>query len=380
MAIDQRDAVTLSLEGPQPQRRWTVALRIFLAIPHFLWFALVGFVAGIATFLAWFGALFIGRMPTRLGEFIERVIRYQARISAYMYLLTDVYPPFSLAADGYPVEVHVDQPDRLNRAAVVFRLILMIPAWIVSSLVSGGATVVLFVLWIITLVSGRMPDSAFEALAVTLRYQLRVYAYTWMLTSQYPGGLLGDKEGSTATAAVDDADALPPAPEPLTGRPRITRLVLSKAAKRLVVLFIVLGVFTNIGSSRRTFDVFERSSTAERLRTEHTQLEEAISTFIVDVQTCAASGDASCVRGANGRLITSLREFQRDLHDIDVPSRADDEVAAVDADTTEMITIIDQMQEASDVSAYQQAATRLGEAGTRFDADYERLYDAVRFG
>lgn len=115
----------LSLEGPQVQRRWTVALRIFLAIPHFLWFMLVGFVASIATFFAWFAALFIGRMPTGLASFIERVVRYQARISAYMYLLTDVYPPFSLDADGYPVELHVEQPDRLNRAAVFFRLILM---------------------------------------------------------------------------------------------------------------------------------------------------------------------------------------------------------------------------------------------------------------
>jgi hypothetical protein len=379
MAIDQRDAVTLSLEGPQVQRRWTVALRIFLAFPHFLWFALVGLVATFAVFFAWCAALVIGRMPTGLGGFIDRVVRYQARISAYMYLLTDVYPPFSLDADDYAVELHIEQPDRLNRAAVLFRLILMIPAWIVSSVVTGGATVVLFFLWIITLVSGRMPDSAFEALAVTLRYQMRVYAYAWMLTSRYPGGVFGDKEGATSSA-FDDVDALPPVPESLAGRPRITRLVLSKAAKRLVVLFIVLGIVTNVGTSRRTFEVFDRSNAAGRLRTEHQQLEAAFSTFFVDVQTCAASGDLSCVRGANGRLITALRDFQRDLRDIDVSSSADDEVAAVDADATEMITIIDQMQEASDVTAYQQAATRLGEVGSRFDADYERLYDEVRFG
>lgn len=378
MTVDERDAVTLSLEGPRPQRRLTVAFRVILAIPHFLFFAVLAIAATIVVFFAWFGALFLGRMPEGFGDFIEEVVQYQARLSAYMYLLTDEYPRFSLSADDYPVELEIRQPDRLNRWAVLFRFLLVIPAWFISTIVSGGATVVLFFLWIITLVSGRMPDSAFQALAVTMRYQQRAYAYTWMLTSQYPGGLFGDQAEPAADALA--VDALPPVGQPLAGPPRITRLVLTTAAKRLVVLFIVLGVLTNGASYRRTFDLSNREDTAAELRSEHSQLEKAIAAFLVDAQTCAASGDSACIRAANAQLVLALRDFQRDVADIDIPARADDERAAVDADTTQMIVIINQMQEASELSSYQELASELSVVGTRFDQDYQQLYDEVVFG
>jgi hypothetical protein len=380
MAIDGRRAVTLSLEGPQPQRRSTVAFRIILAIPHLFWAALLGFVSAFAVLAAWFAALFTGHVPSGLGDFIARVLQYQTCLYAYLYLLTDTYPPFSLSpVDRYPAELDIEPPERLNRAAVFLRIILMVPGMIVSSLVGGGATIVLFVLWIITLISGRMPDSAFEALAVTLRYQLRFYAFAELLTSEQPSGLFGDR---AAPSAVVDPATLPPPPEPFgsTPAPRLSTFVLSKAARRLVILFIILGVFSNAGSGVQAIDATNRTSASKKLDAEHDRIETSFEAFLADVQSCAAAADPACVRGANGRLIAALREFRESLRAIDVPNSAEDDKTLLDGDTTQMITLLDRLQETTDVTAYTETARRLGEVGNSFERDYEQLYRDALFG
>jgi hypothetical protein len=373
VANDGRGAVTLSLEGPQPQRRATVAFRIILAVPHLFWAAALGVVAFFAVVIAWFAALLTAHVPSGIGDFIARVLQYQTGLYAYLYLLTDRYPPFTLSpVDSYPAELDIEAPDRFNRAAVFFRVVLMIPALIVSSLVSGGAAIVLFFLWVITLISGRMPDSAFEALAVTLRYQLRWYAYGSLLTSEYPGGVFGDKPEVGAPP--------PPAPFDTTAPPRLSRFVLSTGARRLVILFIVLGVFSNAGSGIRAIDASQRTDATKKLEAQHDRIESSFQAFLTDVQGCAAAADPSCVRGANGRLIGALREFRDNLRSIDVPNSAEDDKTLLDRDTAQMITLLDQLQETTDVSAYTETARRLGEVGNSFERDYEQLYRDALFG
>jgi hypothetical protein len=156
--------------------------------------------------------------------------------------------------------------------------------------------------------------------------------------------------------------------------------VLSKAAKRLVILFIILGVFSNGGSSVRAIDAASRTSASKRLKTEHDQIEASFEAFLVDAQGCAASGDPSCIRGANGRLIAALRQFQQNLRAIDVPNNAEDDKTLLDMDTTQMITLLDQLQEVSDVASYTETARQLTAVGNSFERDYEQLYRDAFFG
>jgi hypothetical protein len=389
MAIDGRSAVTLSLEGPQPQRRATVAFRIILALPHLFWVAILGVASFFAVVAAWFAALFTGQVPNGIGDFVARVLQYQTGLYAYMYLLTDRYPPFTLSpVDSYPAELEIEPPDRLNRAAVLFRILLMIPAIFVSSLISGGATIALFFLWIITLISGRMPESAFEALAVTLRYQLRLYAYGSLLTSEYPGGLFGDHAELAPTTAPFEqpfSDALPPPPAPggfaATEAPRLSRFVLSKGARRLVILFIILGVFSNAGSGVRAVDVSNRTDATKKLKSEHDQVVKAMNAYIVDLQGCAtASGGQSCLSTAGSSLIVALSTFQRNLHNIDVPNSAMDDETLLDGDVTQMITLLDQEREAPTAADRIRAMGEFSAVLNSFDRDFQQLYHDALFG
>lgn len=79
-----------------PRNRLTVAFRIILAIPHFfvLPFVLLGW--GITTVVAWFAIVFTGEYPQGLYSFGVGVLRWRLRVEAYVLLMVDDYPPFSL--------------------------------------------------------------------------------------------------------------------------------------------------------------------------------------------------------------------------------------------------------------------------------------------
>jgi hypothetical protein len=89
--------VWLELNPPDsPRDLVTVAFRAVLAIPHMLavWFLTIAW--GITTVIAWFAILFTGRYPAGLYSFAVGVFRWSIRVEAYLLLLRDEYPPFSL--------------------------------------------------------------------------------------------------------------------------------------------------------------------------------------------------------------------------------------------------------------------------------------------
>jgi hypothetical protein len=186
------DTAVLTFEGPGPQRRLTVAFRIILAIPHLVLLWLISIAAIVAAVIGWFAALILGRLPRGLARFLGQYLQYSTRVSGYaFYLLTDRYPPFSLTDAGYAISVDL-APGRLNRAAVFFRIILMLPAALLANILQSGLEIAGVFIWLIVLVSGRLPTSLFEALAVVLRYVTRLQAFGLLLTADYPSGLFGD--------------------------------------------------------------------------------------------------------------------------------------------------------------------------------------------
>ena len=83
-------------DPPRPRDRVTIALRLLLAIPHFvlLFFLAIGWF--VTTVLAWFAILFTGSYPASFCPFGISVMRWMLRVEAYLLLLVDEYPPFAL--------------------------------------------------------------------------------------------------------------------------------------------------------------------------------------------------------------------------------------------------------------------------------------------
>jgi hypothetical protein len=101
-STDEEQSVHLDLDYPNVKRdlnRWMPLVKWFLAIPHYVVLLFLGIAAGVAVIIAWFAILFTGRYPRSLFDFVEGVLRWGLRVEAYaMLLVTDRYPPFSLAA------------------------------------------------------------------------------------------------------------------------------------------------------------------------------------------------------------------------------------------------------------------------------------------
>ena len=207
--------VELSLAGPAPQRRLTVAFRIILAIPQLIVLAFLALATLVVVVIGWFGALITGRFPRWAHEFVSGAVRWFVRVDAYLFLLTDRYPPFSLDDEEYPARPLMPEPGRMNRWAVLFRLILVIPASVFSQIVYYGLTVpLLFVVWLIVLFSGQMPDSLYWAYSALLRYRARVNAYLGLVTSEYAWGMLGDRDLESAPGLAPSPVPPPPVPPP----------------------------------------------------------------------------------------------------------------------------------------------------------------------
>ncbi|MFJ8042340.1 DUF4389 domain-containing protein [Kitasatospora sp. NPDC096147] len=230
-----------ALDVPEPgrQSRLTVFFRMLLLIPQYIVYWLLSIVAFVVAVLGWFGALITGRLPEFAANFLTGYVEYGVRVEAYLMLLVDSYPPFRFEAPEHPVRTEV-RPGELNRLAVFFRLILVIPAAIIQGVLLSGWWAVSFISWLVVLFLGRMPRPLFEATAAITRYRFRYQAYFLMLSSAYPKGLFGE-DSLDSVAGTGPVSATRP-------------LVMGSSGRILLVVFIVLGILA-YGTSSITASV-----------------------------------------------------------------------------------------------------------------------------
>jgi hypothetical protein len=90
-------AVTYEVAYPESLSRWLIFVKWLLAIPHFIVLLLLFIGQALALFVAFFAILFTKRFPEELFNFVVGADRYRVRVSAYINLMRDEYPPFSMA-------------------------------------------------------------------------------------------------------------------------------------------------------------------------------------------------------------------------------------------------------------------------------------------
>lgn len=73
-------------------------IRVILLIPHLIVLYVLGIIAMVIVFVAQFAILFSGNFPAGMHSFVVGVTRWSMRVTAYLFGLTDKYPPFSREA------------------------------------------------------------------------------------------------------------------------------------------------------------------------------------------------------------------------------------------------------------------------------------------
>jgi hypothetical protein len=184
--------VEFEMDFVEERSRLTTFFRSLLSVPHYLFAAVYGIAFLVVYILAWFALMFTGRWPAGLYEFASGYLRYISRMTAYMYLGVDQYPPFNGAPDdSYPVRVHIAPPlDRYNRVKVFFRGWYAILAMIIRYAMAIVISAVGLISWFAIVFTGRQPAALQNALSFALSYTTRADGLIFLITETYPP--LGD--------------------------------------------------------------------------------------------------------------------------------------------------------------------------------------------
>jgi hypothetical protein len=81
---------------PEARDRLSVGLRLIYVIPHAIVLFFIGIAWVITAIIGWFAILFTGAYPEGLYRFGVGYLRWSLRVEAYLLLMHDQYPPFSL--------------------------------------------------------------------------------------------------------------------------------------------------------------------------------------------------------------------------------------------------------------------------------------------
>ena len=219
-------AASITIYRPERMANWRPILQTILILPHYvILHTVLNVAASITAIIAWFTVLATGKLPPGIAAFHATYVRYRARTFSYMQFLTDKYPPFDYAPsldDPGGAGISVSVSPRLegrNRLSVLFRFIVPfawltmigmiglmsgfdLPAWVwIVELVLGAVLIpgAIFsgVAWVISLVAailglfavvftGRWPVGLFRVAAGWVRVDARLWAYSMLLTDEYP--------------------------------------------------------------------------------------------------------------------------------------------------------------------------------------------------
>jgi len=200
--------VQFDVEYPdRPLNRLTSAFRIFTAIPILI---LAAALAGSNGSYTWgmgdhestrSGASGIGllvvapalmilfrqKYPRWWFDWNVNLLAFTNRVGVYCFLLTDVYPATDEDQSVHLTVPYPDVPNELNRWLPLVKWLLAIPHYIVLFFLFIGAVVAAIVAWFAILFTGRFPRGLFDYMVGVGRWENRVAAYAFIMTTdEYP--------------------------------------------------------------------------------------------------------------------------------------------------------------------------------------------------
>ena len=197
--------VTLDVDYPERLNRLTTAFRIILILPVLGILLLVSgphasgwphhhhlgsfpFVAGGIIFLPTvLMILFRWKYPRWWFDWNVGIAKFAARVSAFLWLLTDRYPSTD---EEQTVHINIPYPDvqkDVKAGLPLVKWFLAIPHYICIIGLAIGLIIVVIIAWFAILFTGKYPKGLFNYVVGVMRWDLRVVAYAFLLTTDiYP--------------------------------------------------------------------------------------------------------------------------------------------------------------------------------------------------
>jgi Domain of unknown function (DUF4389) len=178
--------IILEVDDDLRRSRLIVFFRLLLALPHLIWLTLWAIALYLVTIVNWFVTLIAGRSPEVLHRFAGAFVRYDVHVIAFLFLIANPFPGFTGEPGSYPVDVRIEPRARQSRWITGFRLLLALPAFLVTAALWVTLFVVSVLGWFAALATGRMPLGLRNLGAFVLRYSAQVNSYVYLVTDRYP--------------------------------------------------------------------------------------------------------------------------------------------------------------------------------------------------
>ena len=188
------------IEAARPtesSRAWALlfvlfGLKAFALIVHLIVLLFYGIAAAFVLFVSQLVVLFTGRYPEGMHAFVRRVVGQGVKVNAWLYGLTDVFPPFAPGENDYPVKLTIEYPQSSSRgwalATILFfvKALALIPHAAVLYVLELAMGIVVWVANVIVLFTGEFPDGMRSFAVSVLQWQVRVSASSLGLRDEYP--------------------------------------------------------------------------------------------------------------------------------------------------------------------------------------------------
>jgi len=164
---------------------------LYIGIPHLFLLLFMNIAAAVLSLVAWFAILFTGQYPRSFFEFRLGVLRWQTRVYARLFNLSDDYPAFGSKGSDDKTRVDIVYPQSQSRILLLVRLIfgfiyILIPHGFCLFFRAIATYFVVFIAWWAVLITGTYPKGMHDFVTGTFRWGLRVGNYYSYMTDKYP--------------------------------------------------------------------------------------------------------------------------------------------------------------------------------------------------
>lgn len=167
--------------------RFMPLIKWLILLPHYIVLFFLAIGAFVAIVIAFFAVIFTRRYPRGLFDYVVGVSRWTWRVQAYLYLMVDRYPPFTLDEDpGFPARFDIAYPGEVDRWRPIVQWLLAIPYLIVARILGYLGGILVFFAFFTILFTRKFPEGMFRIVLITMRWTARGVAYADFLVTKYP--------------------------------------------------------------------------------------------------------------------------------------------------------------------------------------------------
>lgn len=164
---------------------------LYIALPHAFILMFLSLWGAILQFVAFWVILFTGRYPQSMFEFQLGLMKWNVRLSARLFNISDGYPAFGIKASDEYTALEVPYPEKVSRGLTLLRLFfgifyVFIPHYFILYFRALFVMILAFLAWWVVLFTAKYPKGMHEWVVGQIRWQMRVSQYMMYMTDEYP--------------------------------------------------------------------------------------------------------------------------------------------------------------------------------------------------